>query len=100
MIKVEALDTYNELGLMDQDLKRIPKTGDQWKVSEDRLSTLLGNNNYRKVFVKLVLEDNTTIIEQKVDNIIVETNDTKVVIENKEDKSKKTTAKKATKKVK
>ena len=58
MIKVEALDTYNELGLMDQDLKRIPKTGERWKVSEDRLSTLLGNNNYRKVFVKLVLEDN------------------------------------------
>ena len=44
---------------MDQDLKRIPKTGEQWKVSEDRLSILLGNNNYRKVFVKLVLEDNT-----------------------------------------
>lgn len=59
MIKVEALDTYKELNLMDQDLKRIPKTGEQWKVSEDRLSILLGNNNYRKVFVKLVLEDNT-----------------------------------------
>ena len=57
MIKVEALDTYKELNLMDQDLKRIPKTGEQWKVSEDRLSILLGNNNYRKVFVKLVLEE-------------------------------------------
>ena len=92
--KVEALPIWKERNITCTDLNnKIPKAGEQWEVDKERLDVLLGDNPHNQPFVKLV-EDITTV-EQKVDNIIVETNDTKVVIENnKEDKPKKTTTKK------
>lgn len=57
MIKVEALKTYEENSISDNELNRIPKKGETWEVSKDRLDVLLGNNSYGKVFVKVVEEE-------------------------------------------
>lgn len=57
MIKVEALKTYEENSISDNELNRIPKEGETWKVSKERLDVLLGNNSYGKAFVKVVEEE-------------------------------------------
>lgn len=57
-ILVEALNTYKELNLKDSDLDYIPKEKERWLVSESRLDILLGDNDYKKPFVKLVDENN------------------------------------------
>lgn len=56
MIKVEALKTYEENSISDNELNRIPKEGEIWEVSKERLDVLLGNNSYGKVFVKVAEE--------------------------------------------
>ena len=58
MVLVEALDTYEKMGLKDGELKCIPKRGQRWKINEQRLDTLLGSNKYHATFVKLIPEEN------------------------------------------
>ena len=53
---VEALDTFEKLHIIDNELKRIPKAGERYKVSEDRLYVLLGDNRFKQAFVKEVSE--------------------------------------------
>ena len=53
-ILVEALPTYKEKGIQDKTLGRIPEAKERWEVTEERLNTLLGNNEYHLVFVKIV----------------------------------------------
>ncbi len=52
--KVEALPFYKEKNLRDGELGYVPNPGEQWEVSYDRLMILLGNNNYKKPFVRRV----------------------------------------------
>lgn len=56
MIKVKALDTYEKNNISDKDLGRIPKAGEEFEVSAERLEVLKGNNEYKKAFVKEVKE--------------------------------------------
>ena len=56
-ILVEALNTYEELGLKDGELGHIPAPKERWLISENRLEYLLGNNPKQKVFVKIVKEN-------------------------------------------
>ena len=51
---VEALDTYEKNNVSDNELKRVPKKGEQWEVTKDRLDVLLGKNGYNQAFVKMV----------------------------------------------
>ena len=53
-VKVEALDTYEKLGVIDNELKRIPKAGEQFTITKERLNVLMGNNELGKTFVKIV----------------------------------------------
>ena len=53
-IKVEALDTYARFNVTDTELKRIPKEGEQFEVTKERLDILMGDNNLGKIFVKIV----------------------------------------------
>jgi glycosyltransferase involved in cell wall biosynthesis len=53
---VEALNTYEEGNIVDNELLRIPKEGEKWEVSRERLDVLLGENALGKVFVKVVEE--------------------------------------------
>lgn len=54
--KVEALDTYETRNISDKELGRIPKEGDTFEVTQERLDVLLGNNSYRVPFVKVLEE--------------------------------------------
>ena len=53
-VKVEALDTYEKFNITDAGLGRVPKAGEQFEVTKERLNVLLGNNASGKVFVKIV----------------------------------------------
>ena len=53
---VEALDTYKENNIKDGELGYIPEAGERFRVSEERLDVLLGNNQYKKPFVKIIEE--------------------------------------------
>jgi len=55
-IKVEALKTYEEFNVYDNELKKIPKKGEIFFVSEERLNILLGNNKNKRIYVKVVEE--------------------------------------------
>ena len=57
MIEVEALDTYQLNGISDAGLGYIPRTGERFKVSKERLDVLLGKNVYNKPFVKVIEEE-------------------------------------------
>lgn len=80
--KVEALDTYVKLNVKDNQLDRIVPEGHQFEVDDDRLKTLLGDNPFKKAFVKLVgkasemvekeenaIESAKEIIENEVEEI-------------------------------
>ena len=55
-IKVEALKTYEEFNVYDNELKKIPKKGEIFFVSKKRLNILLGNNKNKRIYVKVVEE--------------------------------------------
>lgn len=62
MVKVRATDKY-ENGLPnkkieDNELKCVPKAGDEFEVTEERFDKLNGNNIYGLVFVEKVEEEN------------------------------------------
>ena len=57
--KVEALDTYERLKVRDGEFDRILPEGFAFEVSDERLKVLLGDNGYKKAFVKLVEEEPT-----------------------------------------
>ncbi len=54
--KVEALNTYEEYNVTDVELGYVPKTGETFTVTKDRLDVLLGENDYNRVYVKVVEE--------------------------------------------
>ena len=53
-VKVEALDTYEKYNITDGELKRVPKAGEQFEVTKERLNVLLGNNSGNRVYVKII----------------------------------------------
>ncbi len=53
-VKVEALDTYEMFNVTDSGLGRVPKAGEQFEVTKERLNVLLGNNAGGRVYVKIV----------------------------------------------
>jgi len=54
--KVEALKTYEEYEITDKELGRIPKEGETFIVTKDRLDVLLGENDDNRVYVKVIEE--------------------------------------------
>lgn len=66
---VEALPIYEENQIKDKELDRIPKTGEQWIVTNERKNILTGNNDYKKAFVRVIEEVKE---EQKEKNEIKE----------------------------
>ena len=53
-VKVEALDTYEKFNVIDNELKRVPKAGEQFIVTKERLNILLGDNDNNRVYVKII----------------------------------------------
>lgn len=53
-MKVRALDTYKRKSIQDKELNRIPKPGEVFEISEERLNLLLGDNPYKEAFIELL----------------------------------------------
>ena len=53
-VKVEALNTYEQFNITDAELGRVPKTGEQFEVTKERLNILMGNNANGRTYVKIV----------------------------------------------
>lgn len=53
-VKVEALDTYEKFNITDAELGRVPKAGEQFEVTKERLNILMGNNASGRIFVKVI----------------------------------------------
>ena len=51
---VKATDKYEKLNIQDNELGRIPKTGEEWDISEERYNVLTKTNKYKTVFVEKV----------------------------------------------
>ena len=51
---VEALRTYQNYNITDIQLGHVPMAGERFKVNEDRLNILLGDNDQGRVYVRLV----------------------------------------------
>ena len=51
---VKATDKYAKLNIQDNELGRIPKTGEEWEISEERYKVLTKTNKYNTVFVEKV----------------------------------------------
>jgi len=76
-MKVKATDKYQELNVEDKELRRIPKVGEEFEVSEERYEILKGNNKYDAVFVEAVVREpvkvETAKIELKTEKAIKKT---------------------------
>lgn len=55
-MKVRATKAYQELNLIDKELKIIPLEGQEWEVDEERYKVLAGDNGFKRVFVEEVKE--------------------------------------------
>ena len=55
-MKVRATSKYKELNLLDNELGRIPKAGEEFEVSEERYKVLTKTNKFNAVFVEKVEE--------------------------------------------
>lgn len=66
MVKVIALDAFKKNNIKAKELDRIPNDGEVFEVSEERLQILLGNNPYKKVFVKVLEEPKIEKPKKKV----------------------------------
>lgn len=88
-MRVVATNKYQELGVMDNTLQRIPMEGEEFEITEDRFKVLNGDNSYKVSFVKPL----DTYIQE------VETNKKEVKKETATKKTTKTTKKTTKKKV-
>lgn len=52
-MKVRATNVYEQKHIEDAELKRIPKAGEEWEISEERYNQLM-NNVYGLKFVEPV----------------------------------------------
>lgn len=66
MVKVIALDAFKKNNIKAKELDRIPNDGEIFEVSEERLQILLGDNSYKKVFVKVLEEPKIEKPKKKV----------------------------------
>lgn len=52
LIDVVALDTYYRFKKKDNELGRIPKAGETFKVTPERFKILTGNNPEKRIYVR------------------------------------------------
>jgi len=72
-MKVRATDKYEKLNLQDNELKRIPKAGEEFEVSEERFNVLTKTNSFGVVFVEKVVEVETAKKEVKTEKAVRKT---------------------------
>jgi len=95
---VRATDQYEKLNLQDNELKRIPKTGEEFEVSEERYKVLTETNKFNAIFVEKV--DKEEIKEKDKEKEEEEKEEEEKEEEEKEETVNQTTKKKTTRKKK
>ena len=70
---VRATGKYEEKGVPDNELGRIPKAGEQWEISEERYEVLTKTNRFHEVFVEKVEEVETAIKKVKTEKAVKKT---------------------------
>ena len=55
-MKVKATNNYEKFNVEDKELKRIPKEGEVFEVTEERYKVLSGENKWKVAFVEEVKE--------------------------------------------
>lgn len=68
--KVIALDTYKRLSVVDIEHGTVLEPGFEFEVDDNRLSVLLGNNDYETAFVKEVEHKRRTRKKSEDDGIV------------------------------
>ncbi len=63
-MKVKATGEYEKRNLQDAELKRIPKQGEEFEVSEERFQILNSKNKYNAVFVEKVELEGTNEVDE------------------------------------
>lgn len=53
-MKVKATKNYEKYNVMDKELKRIPKEGEEFEVTKERFEVLSGKNKFKVAFVETV----------------------------------------------
>ena len=53
---VKALDTYKKFNIKDNELGKIPESGEKFEVTKERFEVLTTTNKYNKVFVEEIEE--------------------------------------------
>lgn len=72
-MKVRATHKYEKLHLQDNELKRIPKAGEEFEVSKERYEVLTKTNKFNAVFVEKVEEVEVAIKKDKVETAVKKT---------------------------
>ena len=72
-MKVRATNKYEELNLQDNELKRIPKAGEEWEVSKERYEVLTKTNSFGVAFVQEVKEIETATKKVKTEKAVKKT---------------------------
>lgn len=70
---VKATNKYEQLNLQDKELKRIPKLGEEFEVTEERYNLLNKNNEFNVAFVEKVKEIETATVKPKAETATIKT---------------------------
>lgn len=68
-MRVKATDKYVKLNLMDNELGRMPKEGEEFEVSKARYEVLTKTNKFKAVFVEKVEEAEDIEVAIKKDKV-------------------------------
>lgn len=55
-MRVRATELYKKMKVEDKELGRIPESGEEWEVTEERYKTLTSTNEYGVAFVEKIKE--------------------------------------------
>ena len=72
-MKVKATNKYEELGLQDNELGRMPKAGEEFEVSKERYEVLTKTNKWNVAFVEKVEEVETATKKVKAEKAVKKT---------------------------
>ena len=84
---VEALPTYEENNTSDCELGYVPKAGEQFEVSSERLEVLLGENDKKLIYVKVIGEVKQAK-EKEVEEAVKSSEDVEIAMVKKNGKRK------------
>ena len=70
---VRATDKYEKLNLQDNELKRIPKEGEEFEVTKERYEVLTKTNMFNEKFVEKVEEVETAVKQVKTEKAVKKT---------------------------